>query len=370
MATRATLVLLLALIPGTTLAQTSTAGDVARTSATGDPAQFVADSGLSDGSSAEAVVVQQTQPYPPPTQQVQVLPRRRGSMVGYIEDATIGSQIRFRFDTAFHNHVPDRTEFFYAKCGCYRDLVNVPALFDPEAPGPGPGVVTDMNFQQMYIQAEYAGGGRVSVFAEMPIRWIKPQAFADANSFPNQSGFGDLQGGVKIGLAPSDTQSVTLQIRGYLPTGDAEKGLGTHHQSIEPSLLLNNVVGDRVTIGSEVGWWHPFGGSLKLPNAQGDKFAGDVIFYGVGPAVEVYRSSNLRLGPVIELVGWRVLSGSQTIAPGTELDDASGTNIVNLKIGGRVVVEERHSVYAGWGKALTDADWYDSIFRFEYRYSF
>jgi hypothetical protein len=46
----------------------------------------------------------------------------------------------------------------------------------------------------------------------MPIRWIQPR-LRGCELLSNQSGFGDLQA-VKIGLASSDTQSVTLQIRG------------------------------------------------------------------------------------------------------------------------------------------------------------
>jgi hypothetical protein len=40
-----------------------------------------------------------------------------------------------------------------------------------------------------------------------------------------------------------------------------------------------------------------------------------------------------------------------------------------LKIGARAIFGQG-SVYAGYGHALTDQDWYDNIFRFEYRYSF
>ena len=51
-------------------------------------------------------------------------PRRRGSMVGYIEDPVVSSKVRVRFDIGRHSHTPDRAEFFYAKCGCYRDLAH------------------------------------------------------------------------------------------------------------------------------------------------------------------------------------------------------------------------------------------------------
>ena len=74
------------------------------------------------------------------------------------------------------------------------------------------------------------------------------------------------------------------------------------------------------------------------------------------------------MAPVVELVGWHVMSGNQTPADLGNFD-ASGTNIVNLKIGVRFVVDQG-SFYAGYGHALTDAAWYTDIVRFEYRYSF
>ena len=291
-------------------------------------------------------------------------------MVGYIDDAVVTSKIRVRWEAGWHNHTPDRAEFFYGKCGCYRDPSLPASLFDPDAPGPAPGVVTDLKFEQVYIQAEYSGGGRVSVFAELPSRSIQPQSFLGGGSgFANQAGLGDVRAGAKIGLVATSRQAVTLQVQGFLPTGKAENGLGTGHQSIEPALLLYNAVNDRVAIESQVGLWHPFGGSKGLPNAESEKFAGDVLFYGIGPSVEVFRNGEVRFAPVVELVGWRVLRGSQTIAPGSATDDAAGTNIVNLKIGGRIAWGES-SLYAGWGRALTTASWYDEIVRFEYRFSF
>jgi hypothetical protein len=296
-------------------------------------------------------------------------PQRRGSMVGYIDDAVVGTKVRVRFETAFHDHFPDRAEFFYAKCGCYR-TIPVASLVDPNAPGPAPGVVTDLNFQQMYLQAEY-GRGRWSVFGELPTRWIQPQAFANGGpGFSNQSGIGDLRVGGKFALLSKADQLATVQVQVYLPSGSAGDGLGTNHTSVEPALLLYNGVTDRFVIESQVGWWHPIGGSvgLVLPggsSSSSDHFAGDVIFYGIGPSFEVYRNRALRVAPVVELVGWHVVNGFQT-GPA----DAAGTDIVNLKFGGRVVFDAKNSIYAGWGHALTTASWYDDIFRIEYRYSF
>jgi hypothetical protein len=297
--------------------------------------------------------------------------KRRGSMVGYIADALVESKLRLRFDAGSGVDAPDRAEFFYAKCGCYR--LNVPQgdpAYDPDAPGPGPGIVTDLNFQQLYVQGEYAPTERFSVFAELPFRRIDPKAFAPAppGSFGSQSGIGDVQVGVKLALQSTPTSTVTLQLQGYLPTGTASKGLGTDHASVEPALLAYHELSDRAALEWQIGDRHPLGGSAGVPTTSSDKFAGDVLFYGIGPSYEVYRSGDTRLVPVVELVGWRVLNGFETGKP-SRID---GTNIVNLKLGARVVwgEGERSSLYVGYGHALTTAHWYDDVVRLEYRLSF
>jgi hypothetical protein len=61
-------------------------------------------------------------------------PEIPGSMVGYIDNPIVDSEIRIRFDDAFEDRFPDRSEFFYAKCACYR-MLSGPAQ-DPNAPGP------------------------------------------------------------------------------------------------------------------------------------------------------------------------------------------------------------------------------------------
>ena len=291
--------------------------------------------------------------------------RRRGSMVGYIDDAPVVSKVRLRFDTAMQNRTPDRAEFFYAKCGCYADLPPTDPAYDPDAPGPHPGAANDINFQQWYIEGEYAATPHFSVFGELPIRWIQPQSFVPGTGagFPNQGGLSDLRVGIKSGLVSTDNAAVTLQIRQYLPTGDAELGLGTNHATVEPALLVA-AGADRVSVESQVGVWLPFGGSKPAPTNLDGHFAGKVFFYGFGPSVEVYRTARASVAPIVELVGWHVIDGFESVAT-----DASGTNILNLKIGGRVAWAG-HSVYVGYGHALTDASWYDDIVRFEYRYEF
>jgi hypothetical protein len=298
--------------------------------------------------------------------------RRRGSMVGYIDDAIIESKVRIRFDAGFHDTVPDRAEFFYAKCGCYA------GGGDPDAPGPSPGSAKDLNFQQLTVQGEYAVNDRFSAFADVPIRWIQPKDFIIPGSvpfgqagFPDQSGFSDLRAGAKVGIVASEEQSLTVQGQFYFPTGDAAKGLGTHHSSFEPALLYYQRVSPVVVLESQVGVWLPIGGASD-PGGSGEDFSGNVFYYGMGSGFEIYKRDRVQFAPVIELVGWHLASGFQTIeGPGGTVTTprADGTDIVNLKIGARITVD-RGSFYVGYGHALTDATWYDDIVRFEYRFSF
>jgi hypothetical protein len=301
------------------------------------------------------------QPPPPPERR-----RRRPSMVGYINDAGIQSQVRVRFDVGTEIDSPDRAEFFYAKCGCYRELPADHPAFDPGAPGPGPGIATELSYSQLYAQAEYAFRDRFSVYGELPIRWLRPESFVPGTgAFDNQSGISDLRAGVKWGLLSSDTQLLTLQLQAIFPTGDGLKGLGVEHFSFEPALLFNQSVGEWASLEGQFGVVLPAGGSDGIGTTS-ESFAGKVLYYGIGPSFEVYRSDRVRFAPVVELVGWRVIDGFQT----STLSEVEGINIVNLKVGGRFEFRDRSSVYFGYGRALTDAVWYHDVFRAEYRYAF
>lgn len=291
-------------------------------------------------------------------------------MVGYIDDPVVSTKLRIRYEGGWHNPSPDRAEFFYGKCGCYRN----PALgenFDPDAPGPGPGAASDLNFKQLQVMGEFALSDYFSVFAELPVRWLQPQAFipGTGDPFDNQSGIGDIKAGVRFGLSAEPGQALTAQVKVFMPSGDAAKGLGTDHVSIEPAFLLYRELSPRVAVEGQFAAWAPFGGSKGLPTSADGKFAGPVITYGIGPSFVVYESGRTRVAPVVELVGWHVVDGFQTPPVGP-----AEANTVNLKIGGRVSwtsgTDSLGSLYVGYGHALTDAKWYEDILRVEYRWSF
>ena len=321
---------------------------------------------LAASSPAPPLLAQGRSPAPQPSP----VRRRRGTFVGYIDDALPESNLRVRFDAAGGNTAPDRAEFFYAKCGCYRGLGAAHPGFDPDAPGPGLGAASDITFQQLYLEGEFEIVPQLSVLGQIPLRWLQPKAFIPGTGpeFSDQSGLGDIRVGAKLAFVDTPAATASVKVQFYFPSGDASKGLGTNHATVEPAVLLWNELSPRVNLESQLGVWLPVGGSAPVPTVADGHFAGRVFYYGIGPSFTVYESDRTRIAPVVELVGWRVMKGNLTPEDLTNFD-ASGTNIVNLKIGARFVVD-RGSFYAGYGRALTDAVWYTDIFRFEYRYGF
>jgi hypothetical protein len=288
------------------------------------------------------------------------------SMVGYIDNAIVHTEVRVRFDAALHNDTPDRAEFFYAKCGCYRITPPTPqANYDPNSPGPGPGVPNYVNFQQLYFNGEYAINPRFSLFAQVPIRWLQPHPSGSTQAFTNNSGVSDLQIGFKLAVIASPNTYLTIQFRANLPSGDAIKGLGTNHIAAEPALLYFHRVSDRLSVEGQLMGTLPLSSSLgKIPTSL-NGFAGNVFTYGVGPSYLLMNHENFRLAGVIELVGWNVTGGDVTNRTST-----NGVNIVNLKVGPRMSFGSHQSFYFGYGIALTSQTWYREIFRTEYRYTF
>ncbi|HUE88614.1 MAG TPA: hypothetical protein VMO26_21255, partial [Vicinamibacterales bacterium] len=181
----------------------------------------------------------------------------------------------------------------------------------------------------------------------------------------DQSGLSDLRAGLKWALVADDSRYLTLQLQGNFPTGDGLKGLGVEHFSFEPALLYNQNLNDVVNLEGQFGVVLPSGGSNGIATGS-ERFAGKVLYYGIGPSFELYRGESVRFAPVIELIGWRVIDGFQT----STLSEADGVNIVNVKVGGRFGFRNGSSVYLGYGRALTDDVWYDDLFRLEYRFAF
>ncbi len=271
---------------------------------------------------------------------------------GYIDNALPINVFRLRYDSAYGNNRPDRGEFFYAKCGCFGT---------PDAQGP-PNPAGNVDFQELSAYMEYAIAPRLSLFANIPVRFINP----DANV--NAAGISDIRFGGKYAFLYSENRVLSLQTQVIVPTGRSQSGLGTANTWLETGLLYQEQLSAR---------WQVFG-QLKDQfslDPQSD-LTGNIMTYGLGTSYTVASGSWGYVAPVGELVGWTLLSGRELNTNSGMSDDATGDTIVNAKVGMRVgfgqselgqLYPSRSDLYIGYGRALTGEVWYKDMFRVEYR---
>lgn len=315
------------------------------------------------------------------------------SNTGYIDNAIIGTRFRVRIDGGFGIDSPDRAEFFYGACGCARIVPDPPSqvpnangdVLNPDAPGPtgtvipdlillSPLIETELDYQEIRLDFEYALSRKFSLFAEVPVR------FVDGKVLGSSSGLGDVRAGFKWGLLNNPNHHLTFQLRGYFPTGESEDALGTDHASVEPGLLYFGRLNERWTMAAELRYLAPIDGTSGRGTGFSEDYAGDVLRYGLGFGYDFRLASGTTVTPVVEVVGWSVLGGLAissadgtpfgTTFPGFGYREVDGDNITNLKLGLRFGFGEKHSLYVGYGTALTDDVWYDDVVRVEYRSSY
>lgn len=326
---------------------------------------------------------------------------------GYIDSAIIRSRFRQRYDSAYDMNRPDRAEFFYPKCGCFGNISNFaeflsignaggrPVLnglgaarragFDPRASGPqhprnrpmaASGGESRIDYQEISSYLEIAATPTTSGFIEVPARFLNPTL--NQNTY----GFSDINLGFKHAFVAEPDRFYTFQFRTYVPTGSGERGLGTNHASLEPGFLIFQRLSERLYFSGELRDWIPIHGS---------DFAGNVLRYGAGLAYNMVLTDHLRIAPVNEFVGWTVLSGKQLnpgsadpniFVPNSGPVSAVGDTIINYKIGLRLGLgdysnpgggsglNDRHSLYIGYGHALTGDHWYRDMARVEYNFWF
>lgn len=264
----------------------------------------------------------------------------------YIDNAIPGCQLRFRYDSARNLRQPNRAEFFWAQG-------------QPGGPGlPLPERSVDYQDLMNYVELAWGEQPLFSAFFEVPVRFLNPEVNANAG------GVGDVNAGFKYALLRTDDLVVTSQLRVYAPTGDAGRGLGVRHVSLEPALLVFWPLSEQFALQGELRYWVPAGGT---------DFAGDIIRYGVGAQYELFRGDHLRVLPVAEVVGWAVLGGKESMAgpagPGL-VQAAGGEGILIGLVGLRLGCGPRADVSATYGRALTGDRWYEDAFRLELRWRY
>lgn len=324
----------------------------------------------------------------------------------YIDSAIIRTRLRVRYDANYDLNTPDKAEFFYAKCGCFGNPANFingqnvlsqaanggPFTFhtnnamqlgyDPKARGPQhapivPGVPrrfstafpgdNRIDYQEQTTYFEYAPVNNFSAFIEVPVRFLNPSMVS------NFYGFSDINAGFKYAFVAEPDRYYTFQLRGYMPTGASDKGLGTGHSTLEPALLVFQRLSDRLYFNGEFRDWIPINGS---------NFAGNVLRYGAGLTYNIVLTDTFRVAPVNEIVGWTILGGKELVPTSGVPVNVGGDTIVNEKIGiqfglgdysragGGSNLNDRHSLGISYGRAITGDHWYRDVLRVEYNFWF
>lgn len=265
------------------------------------------------------------------------------SGVGYIDTAVMANQLRFRFDATYDADKSNRAEYLWG-------------WSPPLGPGP-PKDESSTDYQRLSAYLEYAFDPMLSVFVDAGAMFANPEIN------DNSAGLGDLKTGFKLGLYADCDSLVTFQLKAYVPTGDADRALGTGHVSLEPGVLLFRRLG-RFTLEAELRDWIPIGGTTGRQ--------GNILRYGVGVSTDLCSVGLPNVRPVVEFVGWSVLDGqARFLTPaGVVTEDADGDTIVNVKVGTRIALREDRDLYLGYGRSLTGDRWYNDILRADIRFKF
>jgi hypothetical protein len=264
--------------------------------------------------------------------------------VGFIDSAVPRNVIGLRFDADFNNRQPTRATYLFAKGGV-PNSVGFPL---PE---------TRVDADEMTSYAEFGVASWFSIFMEAPYRWINPEVNA------NQSGPGDMRYGLKICTWSDENIIATILLRVYQPTA-RNATLGTGHWSLEPGLLAAYRISPSWHLEGEFRYWIPL---------SSDDFAGNILRYGLGLSWGQRQPAGVWYAPVVECIGWTVLSGKTMLASSPDdfvIQDARNQTIVNAYLGLRFGYGQNVDMFLGYGRAVTGEYWARDNFRFEVRLSY
>lgn len=249
------------------------------------------------------------------------------------------NNIRLRSDFQYGWHFPNRAEYLWA------------------GPSKGPKIPETLLDLQEYSVLMEAGNETLSVGTELPLIMLNPSLN------PNTSGFGDMSVTTKLVLLNGRSIQLTQLTKIHMPTGQPSSGRGNGHVSMEPGLIARHTWDDRTMFHGMVTLLFPIGGD---PN-----FSGEVLNYSFGFARVWYDSDQFAIIPTLESVNWAVLSG----AKGIEQNKISGDYISNLHPGIRFVFDRGGDLGLfeaglGTGFSLTNNHFYESLIRFDLRWSY
>ncbi len=258
------------------------------------------------------------------------------------------SQMKFGWDSAFNMILPDRAEYFWAR-----------ADGKGRGPNPPPGFasIPSLRYNQLNFYVE-AASGRFSLIVDTYYRSLDPAGA------PQMSGWGDSFIGGKSLLFDSELLQVAFQFLAYMPSGDANKGLGVGHFSLEPTLLAGLRLAKNTYLQNQLSEWIPLNGDQTYQGSMLHyHFSLNQLMCQVTPGSSLVGNA--------ELNGWSFQTGAYTDPILGSLQRASGFTYVSAGPGLRLFCcENRIDVGAAASFALTDPHFAGQLYRVEFRWRY
>jgi hypothetical protein len=271
----------------------------------------------------------------------------RVAMAPFIIDiAQPMNQFAFRLDAAYGWRRPDLAEWLFAR----------PSSLGGQGP---PAIERSVNYQDFDFLTEL-GTRAMSVRTLIPVRLVDPEINE------NTGGLGDIQLETKVLLLDGQRWKIS-QVNGfYFNTGDAQKGLGTGHISMEPGVLASFEWNPATILHSEAKFLFPLGGGNP------DQ-VGDVLTWGFGVSHILYDSDGFAVIPTLETVFYSILhSGGYTDYDDQSFHHFTGDTVPTIHAGLRFAWDRTRDfplvefgISGGVGLGMNAG--YSSLFRAELR---
>jgi hypothetical protein len=251
------------------------------------------------------------------------------------------TQLRIRWDSVLNYTFPDRSEFFWGRIG-----VKGPA--NPEV---------GLRYNQLNLYSETAIEGKASVIVNIPYLSVDP----DINN--HAAGFGDMVIGAKTLIFDCELLQVATQFLTYLPVGNFNRGLGTGHVSLEPSLLATLKLTRDTYLQGQISEWIPIGGDTT--------YQGSILHYHLSLDQVLWRIlPDVPLIGTLEFNGYSFQDGAFTDPVLGPFQKSSGDTYLSLGPGIRMDICKKIDFGIGTAFAVGDHHGPEQTYRFEFRWRF
>jgi hypothetical protein len=274
----------------------------------------------------------------------------------FVDHARPATLTRLRWDAGRNLIHPDRSEFFWAAQG-----------------RKGPGAVVGGVVQNPVVSVDYdelslyteAGADRFSFWVNVPYRSLEFRP-RDGGSI-GAGGFGDMSIGTKSLILDSEVLQLTFQFATFIPIGNAGRGIGVGHVSLDPSLLWAVKLYTDTWWQSQLGYWIP----ISPTTVDGSPFAGGILHYHNTINHVIARPlCDTALVGTIESVGYTFTAGGFTDPATGLIRPANEQTYFGVGPGLRLCICDKLDVGFGILFAVTNPNFADQLYRTELRWRF